>query len=271
MDKIMERLHSDYNHLTEKGYRVLGVFLQGSQNYGLNYAGSDVDTKAIIIPSIDDVVLNRKPDSHTEVLPSNEHLDRKDIRLMHDCFKKQNINFLEILFTPYRVMNPVYEAEYAPMFEHREDIAHFHVRAALNCLCGMIYEKNKALEHPYPTLIDRIKKFGYDPKQLHHILRCWEFIQRYCEGEKFEDCLQSKHKDLLIAVKDCSSGKAYYSLEDARFLANTTEEASKKYKDKYIEDHLDTIDVYNPIAQQVMSDCLLAVIKKSFAIDLATK
>ena len=84
-------------HLEEfqKHYQNLELFclcLQGSQNYGLDiYTDeykSDIDTKVIIIPSLEDVVMNRKPISTTHVLPNNEHLDIKDIRLYFDNFKK---------------------------------------------------------------------------------------------------------------------------------------------------------------------------------------
>ena len=51
----------------------------GSQNYGLdiydNDYMSDVDTKAIILPSFEDIVLNREPKSTTIVLDNNEHID----------------------------------------------------------------------------------------------------------------------------------------------------------------------------------------------------
>ena len=87
------RLLQDYEYVKSLGYNVLGVFVQGSDNYSLSWDGSDIDTKAILIPSFDDFVLNRKPVSTTLILPSNEHIDIKDIRLMHDCFRKQNINF----------------------------------------------------------------------------------------------------------------------------------------------------------------------------------
>lgn len=55
---INTRLLEDFNYVTSLGYNVLGVFLQGSQNYQLDYPGSDIDTKAIIIPSFIDFVLN---------------------------------------------------------------------------------------------------------------------------------------------------------------------------------------------------------------------
>ena len=95
---IVNRLHSDYELLANKGYEVFGVYLQGSQNYHLAYENSDIDTKAIVLPSFDDIVFNRQPISTTLILETNEHLDVKDIRLMFQNFKKQNINFLEILF-----------------------------------------------------------------------------------------------------------------------------------------------------------------------------
>ena len=66
--KIQKRLESDYQYITSLGHEVLGVFLQGSQNYGLSYEGSDIDTKAIIVPSFNDFVLNKKMVSTTEIL-----------------------------------------------------------------------------------------------------------------------------------------------------------------------------------------------------------
>ena len=35
--------------------QIFGIFLYGSQNYGLDTENSDVDTKAIIIPTIEDL------------------------------------------------------------------------------------------------------------------------------------------------------------------------------------------------------------------------
>ncbi|MDV7399162.1 hypothetical protein RZS08_47570, partial [Arthrospira platensis SPKY1] len=127
----------------------------------------------------DDFILNKNPISTTHVLENNEHIDLKDLRLMFDCFKKQNINFVEILFTKYRIMNPKYEALFQPMFDNNELIARYNNYASINCMSGMAMEKYKALEHPYPATIDKINKYGYDPKQLHHIIRIREFIERY--------------------------------------------------------------------------------------------
>lgn len=255
--RIFDRLKSDFDYVISLGYKVLGVFLQGSQNYGLDYEGSDIDTKAIVVPSFEDFVLNKKPASTTLILPSNEHVDVKDIRLMNQCFKKQNINFIEILFTKYRYMNPDYEALYQPMFDNNEKIAHYNNYAAVNCIAGMVYEKHKAMEHPYPTLIEKIEKYGYDNKQLHHIVRCEEFLRRYIGGVPYAECLISNFPQHLIEIKS----KYVYSLEEAREIADECENIVKQIKQEYMDTHPVVIDSE---VDEIMNDVLFNVLKHSF-------
>ena len=255
--KIFNRLEEDYKHVQDLGYNVLGVFLQGSQNYRLSYEGSDIDTKAIIIPSFEDFVLNRKPVSTTLILPSNEHIDLKDIRLMHECFRKQNINFIEILFTKYKYLNPEYKSIYQPMFDNRERIAHYNNYASVNCIAGMVFEKHKAMEHPYPTLKDKIDKYGYDNKQLHHILRCEEFLNRYISGVPYEECLIPTNPQYLINVKS----EYLHSLEEARQMAKNVEYTVKLTKEMYMNDHPLVIDTE---VEDIMNNVLIEVLKFAF-------
>lgn len=255
--KVYHRLYDDYQYVTSLGYNVLGVFLQGSQNYGLDYEGSDIDTKAIIIPSFEDFVLNRKPVSTTLILPSNEHIDLKDIRLMHECFRKQNINFIEILFTKYRWLNPYYKKIYQPMFDNRERIAHYNNYASVNCIAGMVFEKHKAMEHPYPTIKDKIDKYGFDPKQLHHILRCEEFLKRYINGVPYEECLIPTDPQDLIEIK----ANCPYNLEQAREIANNVEFIVKDIKQKYMDSNPLVIDKE---VDDIMNNVLIEVLKHSF-------
>lgn len=71
--QLNQRLADDYKYVRSLGHNVLGVFVQGSDNYLLSWDGSDIDTKAIILPSFEDFCLNKKPVSTTLILPSNEH------------------------------------------------------------------------------------------------------------------------------------------------------------------------------------------------------
>lgn len=258
--KIQDRLKSDYRYVESLGYVVLGVFLQGSQNYKLDYEGSDIDTKCIILPSFENFCLNKRPISTTLILPSNEHIDLKDIRLMFECFKKQNINFIEILFTKYKLINPDFAELFNPMFTYAEQISRYNNYAFINCMAGMSMEKLKAMEHKYPTLIDKIEKFGYDPKQLHHIARINEFMHRYINGESYSDCLISKQSEFLIDIK-----RGKYTLDEARKMAKELMDDINNIKQQYISSHELTI---NKEVEILFKKVLLDVLRKSFEMDI---
>ena len=84
-EKILARMNEHLISVLESKKEWVGLFLQGSQNYNLDYEGSDIDTKVIVLPSFEDFVLMRKPISYTHIMENNEHVDFKDIRLMFEC------------------------------------------------------------------------------------------------------------------------------------------------------------------------------------------
>lgn len=254
-ERIYKRLKSDYDLLVSLGYEVVGVMLQGSQNYNLDYQESDIDTKAIVLPSFKGLMMGEKQVSETIILESDEHIDVKDIRIMFNNFLKQNINFLEILFTKYRYINPDYESQMDIIYENREKIAHYDNYKAVNCIVGMMYEKYKALRHPYPSIKHKIERYGYDGKQLHHIVRCYEFLQRYLAGESFEACLISKNAPKLISIKKNEE----YTLEQADYEAIITVEKGQSLKTKYGATHSQIIDssvveLFDKVLLNILSD-----------------
>ena len=258
---VQNQVKAHYDKLIELGYNVVGVFLYGSQNYELDYEKSDVDTKAIVLPSLSDIILNRQPVSTTVDIGEGCLCDVKDIRKMFECFKKQNINFIELLFTDYYVLNIKYEDEYIKMFWNAEIIARYNNYASLNCMSGMALEKYNALTHPYPSIKDKIDKYGYDNKQLHHILRIKDFIQRYASGEIYESILIPTNKDELLRVKT----DYIYSLEDAKKLAKETCDFIKIFKDEYMNQN----DVFiNREAEKIMQDILTNIITFSIKCEV---
>ena len=170
--------------------RIVGLFLQGSQNYGLDLPTSDVDTKLIVVPTFKDIALNRKPMSTTHIRANDEHIDLKDIRLYIETFRKQNLNFLEILFTDYFAVNPLYFEQWARLVQNREAIARMNQYRAVKSMKGIAMEKFHAMEHPYPTKLDLIEKYGFDGKQVHHLIRVDDYLTRYIAGEPYADCLK---------------------------------------------------------------------------------
>lgn len=214
---IMAHLHDHYEealqHFPED--RIVLLALQGSQNYQLDTKNSDIDSKLVLTPTLDDICFNRKAVSTTHIRENEEHIDFKDIRLMIQTFKKQNLNFVEILFTPYKIVNPMYADLWNKLVENNEAIARYNPYAAVKTMKGIAMEKYHAMEHEYPSKMAILAEHGYDPKQLHHLLRVEEYLQRYIAGEKYADCLISEQTEMLQAIKH-----GILFLNEARVWAN---------------------------------------------------
>lgn len=191
--------------------RIVGIFYQGSGNYGLDYEGSDIDTKLIIVPTFEQIAFNKQPCSTTHIRNNDEHIDFKDIRLYMQTFRKQNLNFLEILFTDFKYVNEEYAPYWNVLVENREKIARYNLYQAVKSMKGIALEKYHAMEHPYPSKLAILEQYGYDPKQLHHLLRVEDYIRRYIDGEAYEDCLRPTNPEYLMEVK-----RGKYDLAAAR-------------------------------------------------------
>lgn len=253
---IIARLNEHYEEAKEHfdESRIVGIFIQGSQNYGLDYEGSDIDTKLIVAPTFEEIAFNKKPVSTTHVRENNEHIDFKDIRLYIETFRKQNLNFLEILFTPYKIVNPQYEQWWNKLVENREAIAHYDIHRAIKSMKGIALEKYHAMEHKYPSKIDIIEKYSYDPKQLHHLLRVEDYLIRYINGEKYENCLNPGK--LSQFLKDVKQG--LFNIEEARIEANRAIENITKITDNYI---LNNENCVNELAEKVMVEVQYNIMK----------
>ena len=244
-------------------YTPFMTVLQGSQNYQLEINTpeyqSDVDTKSIVLPSFDDFVRGRQPVSVTHVRENDEHIDIKDIRNYFDLIKKQNMNIVETLFTPYWCSNGIFQDEIAQLRELNERLAHAHTSQAVKTMYGMAMEKFKALEHPYPSIKYKIDKWGYDGKQLHHIIRIWDFIQKFISGEPYSTCLIPSSENVSLLI-DAKLNKP--TLEEARDLAQYYIDKIEKIKVNYIEQHGESID--DPEAYKELDHIKFKVLKKWF-------
>ena len=174
--------------LEDRGLTVVGIFLYGSQNYNLNYKGSDIDLKAIVIPSINDIVFNNKPISTTIDIPDGL-CDIKDIRLMVQSWRKQNVNFMELLFTEYSYVNPLFYEFFRPLLAARETIVRYNEKRAVDCLRGFVYEKYYRLFKDTPSQHDEVTKYGYAAKQLVHMERLASLLEHYMKREPYMECL----------------------------------------------------------------------------------
>ena len=261
---IMERVRehcAEAETLIPKEH-IVGVFLQGSQNYGLDYEGSDIDTKCIITPTFEEIALARKPKSTTHIRANEEHIDLKDIRLYVQTFRKQNLNFLEILYTPYFwCPNEHFYHEWKRLRDHREEITHYDPVRSVKSMMGIASEKYFAMEHHYPARMAWIEKYGYDPKQLHHLLRVSEYLDRYLAGEPYGDCLETKQANYLKEVK-----QGLFCLEAAREIAEKTYNAIHDKCDKFVEEHKD--DPVDHEVDELLDDVAYQIMRESVTRDI---
>ena len=262
MERVKEHLEESLLHFSED--QIVGVFLQGSQNYGLDLPGSDVDTKLIVVPSFREIALNSKPVSTTHIRANEEHIDFKDIRLYMETFRKQNLNFLEILFTPYQIVNPDYMPDWYRLYEARERIARMNPWRAVKSMKGIALEKYHAMEHAYPSKLDILAKHGYDPKQLHHLVRVDNYLTRYIAGEKYGDCLVPDEvmKAFLLELKQ---GK--WPLEKARELAQVSLAHVEKIADEFCAKTSDQEDAeMRDLLQEVSYDIMKIAVEKELSV-----
>ena len=270
-EKIMQRVQEHYDYLQSLGYEVVCVCLQGSQNYGLDECSdeymSDIDTKAVVLPPLDDFIAAAPPVSTVVIMDNNEHAEVKDIRIMFDMFKKANISYIELLFTEFKIINPEWAEFIEPLFANRELISKYHRNQFLRCIAGMAMEKRKALCHPYPNLIEKIEKYGYDGKQLHHCVRLYNFIERFVNGESLDTCYKVKapmHNILMNYKKQKDAYGNELSQEKAIEICDYYVTEIGKIKDAALAKE----EVLDKDAEKLLSRILLKIIKAKMMKDL---
>lgn len=261
MNRVTDHLNDSLKHFTWG--HIVGIFLQGSQNYGLDYEGSDVDTKLIVTPSFKEIALNEKPHSTTFFRENDEHIDFKDIRLYIQTFRKQNLNFLEILFTPYGFVNDTYSDYWRVLVNNREEIAHYNPYQAVKAMKGIALEKYFALDHRYPSKVETIDKYGYDPKQLHHLCRVEDYLERYIAGENYEKCLQPDDPGWLMDLKLCPMPENI-----AREIADKAKAHVEQMADDFCSK---TPNKGDPKVDEIFEAVQLGIMERSVKLDFGIK
>ena len=280
---IMKKLKEHYNCMLElyPADRIVGVFLQGSQNYFMDDENSDVDTKCLIVPSLDEIVLASQPVSTTHCIVDGklvyteeekmgaEHCDAKDIRLYWKTLLKANINFVEILFTDHSLVNGMYGDLWDEILDIREDVARVNPLAAIKAMMGMVSEKYFALTHRYPSRVEWLDKFGYDPKQLHHLIRICKFAHAYLlapETFSYRDLVRGEHllpatREFIREIKRKGCGDLDVAQKFADQYLGLTKEVYEQAKAEY--DGKDNEEI-----KSKMFDIMAQIVKRSIKKEL---
>ena len=159
---IFKELGNYKKILEEKGYNVIYIGLYGSQNYNLDDEESDIDVKAIIMPTLHDIIFRKVTSTTIECKKGN--IDVKDLLTFYDVIKKGNFSYIESIQTKYSIGDKYIKNLFSQFEVNKKS------------MLGAMYEKRKALTHEYPSKTKEFELWGYDPKQHHHILRLYDLL-----------------------------------------------------------------------------------------------
>ena len=238
--------------LEDKGYQVIYIGLYGSQNYNLDDEFSDIDCKAIIMPSLHDIIFRNKISTTIEC--ENGAIDVKDLITFYEVIRKGNFSYIESIDTEYSIGDKYIKE----LFKQ--------IRPNLKSFLGAMHEKRKALTHEYPSKHEEFEKWGFDPKQLHHIYRLHTILiyindtGKFISFFKYDDDIR---KEFLIDVK---RNKKNYNQVKAEFYADHEIEWAKELIPQDYE--YEPIDLSNEVSAYLEkhlktdllkdSDCLSA-------------
>lgn len=216
-ERMLEHEHAARERYVDNDWFALA--LCGSQNYNLADESSDVDTKMLVFPSMEDICIRGGMAKPSTIELGEEHCNVHDIRDYFHIFKKQGINFVEILYSDYWTTNPAYTDLWLELRAMREQIAHIDEVATIKSAIGMCRMK-----------LNKIEKCGEDSpvsdKALCTIIRLTRFCSLYANGAGYEECIRiqdANTRNYLLRVKRgeeefCNKlgvGKSYvHSLEE---------------------------------------------------------
>ena len=218
---LQEHKQKVLNELKIAESQLLGVFLYGSQNYGLSTENSDVDTIAIVLPNEYDLYFS-KPLTKELHLENGEHCIVKDIREIFNEFKKQNVNFLEILVTKYKWVNPIYSEKWAMFTYYWTDvIVRYDTTRAVKSICGQG-------KH---TLRQALNKDTLDGKKAANAIKMLVYLNKYIDNYPFVECIVASGYAKQY-IMDLKTGKKEITRENAEALIETFEHKEAEFKPK---------------------------------------
>lgn len=196
--KIMEALQEFKDRAEEKGLIVYAVALKGSQNYNLHDEESDIDANLVFIPTPREL----RSDAKYEIETENGKCTCHNIYQFATIVAKGNPQWIEICNTEYVIGDLSYFRKY---------------KLNPSALKGMVMEKVTAFSKLYPSRAKYVEEFGYDPKQLHHIIRLYSCLLHNDPVYKY----YGEARELMLDIK---RGRFPESLKEA-----------EKLRDQYIE------------------------------------
>ena len=208
-EKVFNQMMCHKKFAESKGYDVIVASIYGSQNYALETKESDVDSYLIVMPSLEDLALNRKPASKELMyvdengVPNGEHIVVKDFRIFVEALMNADFHALEVASSKYTtIMRWTDAGEKVNPFEDMDCftavLPKFYWRV-VNCL-------ESALESRKLERLDWNKK-GDRKTLVDIVLHYFVFLHAF-ERDKYPYSTYSKNlRDTLLEIKNGSMSK----------------------------------------------------------------
>lgn len=242
------------------------VAVNGSYNYDLNTEKSDVDSKLLVISSLDDLIHGRTHNyvHHYWGNGKDEHVEVKDINSYFKTMLKQNINFVETLYATEVIVNSKYQKYWDILIEFRDVISSCNPFAAIDCIVGMMTQKMKKMFEDAPSRHDSIEKYGYDLKSFHHFMRLYFFLADYCADKPYMECLRGRDKGTKEQLKYYKTFPSHMANEDcvqgvmevAVDIRNYFYEDYLKYRKDFAAIEQDVKDILDLMVKDIIIDSL---------------
>ena len=258
---VVERLNAHYEYAKTKfdEDRIIGLFLAGSQNYGTALETSDVDSKLLITPTLDDIYANKRGENCTLKMPddSGEQIAVKDIRCAIAEFKKQNLNMLEILFTDYKIINPLFEDIWGELETAKEQIAKYDKRTAVRTTKGIAlnaYERLYSQEGFVRT------------KQVANLVRLEYYLKKYIDGAPYLECIHpiEQDHDYIMQIRNNELGQSAL-----QYIADNSANAIKLIADTFAKQT--NVELTDSNVGTLLDDCCEEFVNTALIKELAKK
>lgn len=223
---------------------ILGIFAHGSMNYGFWMENkSDVDSIALVLPSFQSIVKNKKPVSGTWDY-QGEKITYIDFRIFCSRLKAGIPNMLEILFTPYRILDPNYYARFTAFFDNKRDYI-----AKANPFNVLYSTKAQAIHY--------VTKPCVTMKDCYNARRLLQFLDDYNTNKPFMECLiphDERVVELLWKMRKANNVEQSIINAKALELMERLNKVETVRKQELTENEIEGID---SVLEDIMRDCLL--------------
>ena len=248
MKDIYQELQDRYSFLESKYGKegIFGVFLFGSQNYKMDSEKSDIDCHCIIVPNMGDALI-KQYESREIIYKDGSHIMVKDVREYVKMLMKMNMNFMEILYSNYHIVNPAYQEHWDALVMRREEISRYDMTALFNSYYGQS--------------TNTMKRNDNQGKRVANALRIYYSLLAFYNGMSYEEAmiLPEDIRGMLLGIKSIENYTDKVVKE--KFFTNMNilqEQWKKKFKnqekDEYIRNFLNSFAINTIICRYRIFD-----------------